>query len=102
MGKFNNEQRYKVTFFPEEDLTEEELHRGRKEAARQLHAIHEYPWKGLPEDIKVADDYENPWTVHDDGRAERICETYAHAIQVDTFLGIVEGYYVEMEPYDGD
>ena len=102
MGKFSSDQKYKVVFFPDDDLTAEEIDRGKREAARQLHAIGEYPWQGLPSDVTVADDYENPWTLGADGRAERICDSYAHAIQVDTFLGIVEGYNVDMDPFDGN
>ena len=95
-----SDQRYKVTFLPEDDLTEEEIKRGKAEAARQLHAIHEYPWKGLPSDVTVPEDYVSRWTTGENGRAELICDSYAHAIQVDTFLDIVEGFYVEMEPYN--
>lgn len=102
MASFNSEQRYRVQFIPEEGLTEEEIHRGKREAARQLHAIGEYPWAGLPEDVTLPEGHVSRWKLGEGGRAELICESYAHAIQVDTFLGIVEGFYVEMEPYDGD
>ncbi len=100
MSSLNADQKYKVTFFPDEDLTEEEIVRGKKEAARQLHAIHEYPWPGLPSDIEIKSDYTNRWKTGEKGWAQLICDSYAHAMQVETFLGIVEGYNVDMEPHN--
>ena len=102
MTNFHADQRYRVSFFPDNNLTADEIDRGKREAARQLHAIGEYPWPGLPSDVQVSADYVNHWKTGENGRAELICESYAHAVEVDTFLGIVEGFNVDMEPYDGE
>lgn len=100
MAQYKPEQRFLVTFYPDEGLTAEEIERGKREAARQLHAINEYPWQGLPDDVKVSDSYVSRWKLGENGRAALVCESYAHAIQVDTFLGIVEGFNVDMEPWE--
>ena len=94
--RFN--QKYRVIFKPDTTLSAEEIKLGQREAARQLHAIGEYPWPGLPSDVEVDPELNKLWKTWPDGSAERICDSHAHAIQVHTFLCIVENFDADMEP----
>lgn len=95
------DQKYRVTFKPDSTLSQEEILLGQREAARQLHAIGEYPWLGLPSDVQPDPELTKLWKTGPDGSAERVCDSRAHAIQVHTFLSIVENFDADMEPIEG-